>query len=90
MSITRKAESFKDVDESISRNFSDVLLLTMNLLSKLHALVKESPFGEAGKQARLVEIRNKARALMLFAGMLRLRIEQSTFSQLTRLDVYLH
>lgn len=39
---------------------------------------------------RMAEYRNKARCLMLFAGMLRLRIEPSTFSQLTRLDVYLH
>ena len=48
--ITKKAEDFKEVDESISKNFSDVLLVTMNILFKLHANLKESPFGDSSRQ----------------------------------------
>jgi nuclear pore complex protein Nup93 len=111
VTITRKAESFKDVDDNIGKNFSEILLLAMTCISKLYLLLKDTPFGDASRQQvssrdrerknlnlylilnfpqRMTEYRNKARALMLFAGMLRLRIEPSTFSQLTRLDVYLH
>ena len=113
VTITRKAESFKDVDDNIGKNFSEILLLAMNCISKLYLGLKDTPFGDASRQQvcgkdvrtvdadahthrlfpslqRMAEYRSKARALMLFAGMLRLRIEPSTFSQLTRLDVYLH
>lgn len=106
VTITRKAEAFKDIDESISKNLSEILLLVMNCISKLYQALKNSPYGDVNRQQvsltiiiqcnsltrlqRLTEYRNKARALMLFAGMLRLRVEPSTFAQLTRLDVYLH
>lgn len=90
VTITRKAESFKDIDEGISKNLSEILLLVMNCISKLYQTLKSSPFGDSNRQQRLADYRSKARALMLFAGMLRLRIEPSTFAQLTRMDVYLH
>lgn len=90
VTITRKAESFKDMDDNIAKNLSEILLLVMNCVSKLYQNLKNSPYADHGRQQRLAEYRSKARALMLFAGMLRLRIEPSTFAQLTRLDVYLH
>ncbi|PWN36577.1 NIC-domain-containing protein [Meira miltonrushii] len=90
VTITRKAESFKDVDEGIAKNLSEILLLVMNCISKLYQTLKSSPFGDSNRHQRLADYRSMARGLMLFAGMLRLRIEPSTFAQLTRLDVYLH
>jgi nuclear pore complex protein Nup93 len=90
VTITRKAEAFKDVDDTIARNLSEILLMLMNAISKIYQACKSSAYGDSGRQQRLSEYRGKARALMLFAGMLRLRIEPSTFAQLTRLDVYLH
>lgn len=70
--------------------------MTMDILYKVHASLKSSNTsgiattgaGE-GKEARLAEVRNKARSLMMFAGMLRFRIEQAVFAQLTRLDAFI-
>lgn len=90
VSIIRRAEEFKELDESILRNFDTVLLTTMNVLYKIHSGLKESPYGDASRQQKMNEIRKKARALMMYAGMLRYRLSGETYSQLTRLDVFLH
>ncbi|TIC03273.1 NIC-domain-containing protein [Wallemia mellicola] len=87
ISITRKSEEFKDLDESISRNLSDVLLITMNILFKIHANLKESPFGDSSRQNKMSQLRAKARTLMMFVGLLRFRISSDVLQQLSRLDV---
>lgn len=88
VSITRKAEEFKTYDENITKNFSDVVLMAMTLLYKLHQELKNS-ITRSGSGA-LYEYRAQARALMMWAGMLRFRMSNETYSQLTRLDVYIH
>ncbi|CEH18438.1 Cullins [Ceraceosorus bombacis] len=108
VSITRQAEKFREVSPHISKNVSNILLLVMETLYKLHeGLIKSSALapGTGGTAAtaaavagersnanlpRIKELRAKARALMVYAGSLRLRIEQSVFAQLTRLDVFIH
>ncbi|GAA5859368.1 hypothetical protein JCM1840_004583 [Sporobolomyces johnsonii] len=90
VAIIRASEDLKDVDDAIVRNLDVVLLTTMTILYKLHQQLKESPFGDQSRQAKMVELRSKARSLMMFAGMLRYRLTSETYSQLTRLDVFLH
>lgn len=48
--IIRAADDFKDLDEALVRNFDLILLTTMNVIYKIHAGLKESPFGDAGRQ----------------------------------------
>jgi nuclear pore complex protein Nup93 len=48
--IIKRADEFKDADESITRNFDNVLVTTMNILHKLHTELKESPYGDANRQ----------------------------------------
>ena len=86
VSITRKAESFKLYDDSITMNFSDIVLMAMNLLYKLHQSLKESM--ERTNSVLLFEYQSQARALMMWAGMLRFRMSNETYCQLTRLDVF--
>ncbi|CDZ96438.1 Cullins [Phaffia rhodozyma] len=86
--INRRADEFKDLDESIAHNFSDVLVVTMNCLFKLHQLLKESSYGGEARQSKMAEYRKKARSLMMFAGMLRYRMSQEVYQQLTRLDAF--
>jgi nuclear pore complex protein Nup93 len=50
VTITRKAESFKDVDDNVSKNFSEILLLAMTCISKLYLSLKDTPFGDASRQ----------------------------------------
>ncbi|TKY89944.1 hypothetical protein EX895_001242 [Sporisorium graminicola] len=88
VAITRKAEEFKEVDENIARNFSEIVLMTMTILYNLHQELKES-IHRSGTSA-MDEYRAQARALMMWAGMLRFRMSSETYSQLTRLDVFIH
>ncbi|PWN27775.1 NIC-domain-containing protein [Jaminaea rosea] len=100
VALSRRAEGFfRRVDESVGRNLSELLLLTMDVLYRVHARLKRArENGAAGagqaegaeaREARMGEVRNQARALMMFAGMLRFRIEQGVFAQLTRLDAFI-
>lgn len=86
VSITRKAEEFKNYDENLTKNFSEIALMAMNTLYKLHEALKTSV--TRAQSTLLFEYRSQARALMMWAGMLRFRMSNETYSQLTRLDVY--
>ena len=86
VSITRKAEEFKTYDENITKNFSEIALMAMNTLYKLHEALKHSLTRDSSTV--LFEYRHQARSLMMWAGMLRFRMSSETYSQLTRLDVY--
>ncbi|KAK4705630.1 nuclear pore complex protein Nup93, partial [Phenoliferia sp. Uapishka_3] len=86
--IIKAAEDFKELDEAIIRNFDGILLTTMDIIYKLHSALRESPFGDASRQERMVDLRSKARSLMMFAGMLRFRLTSETYAKLTRLDVH--
>ncbi|KWU41638.1 NIC-domain-containing protein [Rhodotorula sp. JG-1b] len=89
--LIRAAEDVNSVDDAIVRNLDIVLVATMTILYKLHQQLKESPFGgDASRQQRMQEYRAKARSLMTFAGMLRYRLSSDTYSQLTRLDVFIN
>ncbi|WFC98722.1 nuclear pore complex subunit [Malassezia yamatoensis] len=88
VSITRKAEEFKTYDDNITKNFSEIVLMAMTLLYKLHQELKNST--TRSSSSVLYEYRAQARALMMWAGMLRFRMSNETYSQLTRLDVYIH
>ena len=86
VSITRRAEEFKEYDENVAKNCADIALMAMTVLYKLHQELKASVH-RTGAGA-LLEYRSQARALMMWAGMLRFRMSNETYSQLTRLDVY--
>ncbi|GAA5897343.1 linker nucleoporin NIC96 [Sporobolomyces salmoneus] len=91
VTIIRASEELKEVDDTIVRNLDIILLTTMTILYKLHQQLKDSPFGgDQSRQQKMIELRSKGRSLMMFAGMLRYRLTSETYSQLTRLDVFLH
>jgi hypothetical protein len=50
VAIIRAAEEFKNLDEAIVRNCDVVLLTTLNIIYRLYGSLKESPFGDAGRQ----------------------------------------
>lgn len=89
-SIIRRAEDVKQLDDAILRNLDTILLTTMHILYKIHTQLKESPYGDPSRQHKMGEARKRARALMMFAGMLRYRLSSETYATLTRWDVYLH
>ncbi|KAJ2318812.1 nuclear pore complex subunit, partial [Coemansia sp. RSA 2681] len=87
---TQHAEQVRTLDDAITRNFSLILLTTMDTLSRLYAGLKESPFLDAVKQANMQQLRRKARGLMVFAGMVQFRMPSDTYAKLNRMDVFMN
>ncbi|KAJ1961276.1 nuclear pore complex subunit [Dipsacomyces acuminosporus] len=87
---TQHAEKLRSLDDSITKNFSLILLTCMDTLSRLYAGLKESPFLDAVKQANMQQLRKKARGLMVFAGMIQFRMPSGTFAKLNRMDVFMN
>ncbi|KAA1064636.1 hypothetical protein PGT21_010162 [Puccinia graminis f. sp. tritici] len=88
--IIRKSEQVKDLDDTIVKNLDVIVLSGMNILYQVFSTFKDSPYGDASRQAKMAEIKTKARAITTFAGMLRYRLSPETYSQLSRLQAYLH
>ncbi|KAJ2159123.1 nuclear pore complex subunit [Coemansia sp. RSA 552] len=85
----QSAERVRGLDDSITRNFSVILLAAMDTVSRLYAGLKESPFLDAIKQANMQTLRRKARSLMVFAGMIQFRMPSDTYAKLNRMDVFM-
>lgn len=73
-----KSREFNKYPEEIRRNISDILLATMNML---HAIYKEQPS---------LEIRQKAKALITFSGMIQYRMPCDTIARLIELEVLIN
>ncbi|KAJ3416309.1 hypothetical protein HDV05_002249 [Chytridiales sp. JEL 0842] len=86
-SITRHAENFRSLDESVARSLPQVLVMAMTTLAGLHRSLKEGRVMDLARQARMGELRAQARAIILFAGSIQYRIPSDTFAKLNRLDV---
>ncbi|EKM83342.1 hypothetical protein AGABI1DRAFT_103578 [Agaricus bisporus var. burnettii JB137-S8] len=85
--ITKRAEEFKDLHESLQRNLQVYLPLTMDTLAGVHQKVKSTMVADATRQMTLASIRKKSRSLMVFAGILKYRMSPDVYSYLARLDV---
>ncbi|KAF8640887.1 hypothetical protein AX17_000535 [Amanita inopinata Kibby_2008] len=84
--ITKRAEEFKDLHESLQRNLQVYLQLTMDALAGVHQKVKSSIVADT-RQMTLATVRKKSRSLMVFAGILKYRMSPDIYSYLARLDV---
>ncbi|KAF5314161.1 hypothetical protein D9611_006965 [Ephemerocybe angulata] len=85
--ITRHAEEFKELHESLQRNLQTYLVLTMDALAAIHARTKSAGLPDATRQMTLSSVRRKSRSLMVFAGILKFRMSPDIYSYLARLDV---
>ncbi|PBK88713.1 nucleoporin-interacting protein NIC96 [Armillaria gallica] len=85
--ITRRAEEFKELHDSLQRNLPTYITLTMDALAGIHQKVKGSLVPDATRQMTLTAVRKKSRSLMVFAGMLKYRMSPDVYSYLARLDV---
>ena len=50
VSITRRAERIREIDEALARNLPTLMLLTMRILYKSYMQLKESPYGNEARQ----------------------------------------
>lgn len=90
--ITRQVDQqVKQLDDSLARNLPDLVLLTMSCLYHLYVAAKGGKYtDQAVVNDRLDMLREKARRVMIFAGLLRFRMSAETYAQCARLDVFLH
>lgn len=75
--ITRRAEEFRDLPESLQRNLQTFLALTMDALATVHQKVKSSMAADSTKQmvrcARYVPLRGARRLTARFQNLANLR-----------------
>ena len=100
--IGGKVSEFKSYSKEIQHNIPDILVTTMNILHCLYKEAKSSTvptitkFGLSpesihhGKDARLNEIRAKARTLITYAGMIPFRMHKETNEKLIQLEVLMN
>ncbi|KAJ3089450.1 hypothetical protein HK102_006381 [Quaeritorhiza haematococci] len=97
--IQRKAFELEQLDENVARAIPQILVATMTILSKMWATLREGRFGPMGgvfgsglgggestQQARMMDIRNRSKALVLFTANVRYKIPGDTYAQLNRLE----
>jgi len=84
--IRRRALQVQEWDENIARNLSIVLVATMDCIHRLWKTVKQRSVGR-GSEVQLREFKTRADNLMMFAGMLQLRMAPEAYSKLSRLHV---
>ncbi|PFH50708.1 hypothetical protein AMATHDRAFT_144459 [Amanita thiersii Skay4041] len=85
--ITKRAEEFKELHDSLQRNLQVYLQLTMDALAGIHQKVKTSIIADVTRQMTLADVRKKSRSLMVFSGILKYRMSPDVYSYLARLDV---
>jgi nuclear pore complex protein Nup93 len=88
--LSKKAEELKSLDESIAKNFSEILVATMTILYEMYSALKESQYMDASRKARLNDLKARSRSLMTFAGLVSFRMSQDTYARLNRMDVFMN
>lgn len=100
--INAKATEFKNYSKEIQHNIPDILVTSMEILYSLYKESKASTvptitkFGlspesiHRGKDARLSELRAKARTLITYAGSIPFRMHGETNAKLVQLEVLMN
>lgn len=76
--VEAKSRSFKRYAEEIRRNISDILMATMQIL---YATYKEQPSKD---------IQDKAKALIIFSGLIEYRLPSETIAKIIELEVLIN
>ena len=80
------------VDE-VRRNIPDILLATMNILFNNYKTSKSGSGGGAndgGKEKYLMQLREQAKAIITFAGMIPYRMPGDTNARLVQMEVLMN
>ena len=88
--ISQFAESFKSLDDSITQNISELLLLTMTSVYQIFLEAREHVNQDAGRQQQVQLLRRKSRALMIFVGMMQYHVAQEVCAKMTRMDIFMN
>lgn len=89
-SISGAVENFKSLDDTITCNLSEILLLTMTSIYQIFLEIKNFAGHDIGRQMEIQKLRRKSRNLMVLVGMLQYRVSQDICSKLTRMDIFMN
>ncbi len=87
--------TFRVLQEEVRRNIPDVLLATMNVLFAQYKQTKGATPGrgagqDGGRQRHLESLRDKARALITYAGMIPYRMPGDANARLVQMEVLMN
>ena len=85
--INHRVEAFKSYNDELRRCIPDILIMVMSILNKLYKSSQKTSEGLYSTQNNQGQvIRNQARVVMRFAGMLPYSMPGDTHAQLSMLD----
>ncbi|KAI4825861.1 hypothetical protein KUCAC02_021526 [Chaenocephalus aceratus] len=94
-SVEERVAAFRNFSDEVRHNLSEVLLATMNILFTQHKRLKGAPAGTPGRPQRNAEdrdmqLRNQARALITFAGMIPYNMAGDTNARLVQMELLMN
>lgn len=88
--VSAAVEIFKTLDDTITCNLSEILLLTMTSIYQLFQETKQFASHDIGRQQEISKLRRKSRNLMVLVGMLQYRVSQEVCAKMTRMDIFMN
>lgn len=88
--ISSAVENFKSLDDTITTNLSEILLLAMTSIYQIFQESKQFTGQDLGRQLEISKLRRKSRNLMVLVGMLQYRVSQEVCAKLTRMDIFMN
>lgn len=85
--ISGTADRVRDMPDSLTVLLPELLLMAMDVLVRRDGEMRGYIGIDSGRAQQVELLRRMARNLMMFVGMLRLRIPQDVYSQLTRMEM---
>ncbi|XP_035013406.1 nuclear pore complex protein Nup93 isoform X2 [Hippoglossus stenolepis] len=94
-SVEERVAAFRNFSDEVRHNLSEVLLATMNILYTQYKRLKGAPAGTPGRPQRTMEdrdmqLRNQARALITFAGMIPYNMAGDTNARLVQMELLMN
>ncbi|CAH0556800.1 unnamed protein product [Brassicogethes aeneus] len=92
--VDERIKSFKNLNDDLCKVIPDILLATMNMLFAQYQKLKGSEYipryNDSGIDKQLSNLRNQAKTLTSFAGMLPYRMPGDTNSRLVQMEILMH
>ncbi|KAH9265034.1 hypothetical protein BASA83_011458 [Batrachochytrium salamandrivorans] len=85
-----RVDAFLQLDESVARVMPQIMYMALQSLDRLYKAWTERRGGFGGSvpaDGRVADVRERSRALMMFAGLVQYRIPSDIFGKMNRLDV---
>ncbi|ORX79187.1 NIC-domain-containing protein [Anaeromyces robustus] len=87
--IMKKANEFRSLDENITKNFPEILVIIMSCVHNMWCQYKQSSYNDETRQAKMLELQRKARVIVVFAGSIQFRMPGDIYSKISEMEVHM-